>query len=114
HGTVPQAAMPDLLAQADIAYTGLLSDLFLANKTLECLALGLPLVISRWPAHEEYLPEDSVTYFRPGDARDLAKAILEVFRDPAEAQRRAQRASALFDAQYRWAVQRQHYLWLFQ
>ena len=110
HGAVPQTAIPAYLAQADIAYTGLLCDLFLANKTLEYLALGLPLAISRWPAHEEYLPESCVAYFRPGDVADLTRAILDLYHDPREAQRKADSAADLFDRKYRWSIQQQAYL----
>jgi hypothetical protein len=89
------------------------SKLELGNKTLEYIALGLPLAISRWSSHEDYLPEDSVTYFRPGNAEDIARAILAMYGDPADAQQRAVRAGEIFDRCYCARAQREIYLGLY-
>jgi hypothetical protein len=81
----------------------------LSNKLMEYVALGVPAVVSRWPTYEHYFPDDAVSYFRPGDADDLAAAILRVWRQPETAARRAARAAELYQT-YRWKVQRQKYL----
>jgi glycosyltransferase involved in cell wall biosynthesis len=110
HGYIPHEEIPDRLCAADAAYSGLLSDLFMANKTLESVAMGVPLAISRWSSHLDYFPEDSVSYFEPGDPADIARAFLEIYRDPAGARQRAERAADLFDESYDWEAQRAVYL----
>lgn len=51
---------------------------------LEAMACGAPTILARATS----LPEvggDAALYFEPGDARDLARSISEVLRDPATA-----------------------------
>lgn len=52
---------------------------------LEAMACGAPTILARATS----LPEvggDAALYFEPGDARDLARSISEVLRDPATSQ----------------------------
>ena len=106
---VPVEELPELIARANVGYVGMLCDLMLSNKLMEYVALNVPAVVSRWPTYQHYFPDDAVTYFRPGDADDLAAAIVSVWREPETAARRAARAASLYQ-QYRWKVQRHTYL----
>jgi len=108
-GFVPLDELIATLARADAGYVGMLNDLVLPNKLMEYVSLGVPVLLSRWPTFEYYFPDDAVTYFGAGNADDLAAAALSVYRDPAQAARRAARATELY-RQYRWAVQREVYL----
>jgi glycosyltransferase involved in cell wall biosynthesis len=110
---VPVDDLPGNIARADVGYVGVLFGMALSNKLLEYAASGLPIVVSRWPTHEHYFPEGTVTYFQPGDTEDLAAAVIQVYRDPTGAKARARRAARLYREQYSWAVQRQSYLGLY-
>jgi glycosyltransferase involved in cell wall biosynthesis len=109
HGFAPLDVLLDYLDRADVGYAGMLCDLMLSNKLMEYTALGIPAVVARWPTFEFYFPEDTVTYFAPGDAGSLAEALLQVHNDPVAAADRAKRAGLVYQ-RYRWEVQRERYL----
>ncbi len=113
HGLVPFEQMARYLLRADVGYVGMLCDLMLSNKLMEYVALGIPAVVARWPTYEHYFPADTVTYFKPGDADDLARALVAIYRDPAGARARADRALARYQ-RYRWPVQREVYLGIYR
>ncbi len=58
------------------------ADLVHTFKMFEYMALGIPIVISRTAAAEYYFDDDSVRFFEPGDARDLANAIIDLAEHP--------------------------------
>lgn len=101
------------ITAARVGYVGMLNDLTLPNKLMEYVALGIPVVLARWPAFEAYFSEDAVYYFRPGDSVELARALVLIYRDPEGAQQRARRASRMF-REYAWDVQRQKYLGVYE
>jgi glycosyltransferase involved in cell wall biosynthesis len=109
HGFAPLDELLRTLMQAHVGYVGMLNDLVLPNKLMEYVTLGVPVALSRWPTFLHYFPEDSATYFTPGDSDDVARALIEIWRDPAEARQRAARASQRY-LEYRWPVQKQVYL----
>lgn len=108
-GFAPLDELLTTLARADVGYVGMLNDLVLPNKLMEYVALGVPVVISRWETFLHYFPEDSAAYFRAGDADDLADALIAIHRDRAQARKQAARATARYH-QYRWSAQREVYL----
>ncbi|HEV8636013.1 MAG TPA: glycosyltransferase family 4 protein [Chloroflexota bacterium] len=108
-GLVPIDELIANLRRADAGYAGMLCDNMLSNKLVEYVALGVPAVVARWSTFEHYFSDDAVAYFRPGEADDLARAIVAVHREPELARVRAERASELYRF-YRWPVQRELYL----
>jgi len=108
-GHVPLAELVASIGAADVGYVGMQCDLMLSNKLMEYVALGVPAVVARWSTYEHYFPDDAVNYFSHDSAADLASTILAVYRDPAAARERAERAAELY-GDYRWGVQRQAYL----
>lgn len=108
-GYVAQGELLDTLTRADLGYVGMLCDLMLSNKLVEYVSLGVPTVVARWPTFEYYFPDDTVNYYTPGDARALARAILAVAQDPEAARARAMRATVAYQG-YRWSVQQDEYL----
>ncbi len=81
---------------------------------LECLAVGLPLIVTRWGGHREWCPEDMAYYVdcRPvmndfgraaePDAASLRRQLRHVYAHQAEARDRGARASAHIRENYSW------------
>lgn len=88
---------------------GPFSELCQPNKLFEYIALGVPVVASRFPAIEETFPDEEICYFNGGDAEDLAKQILRLYRDPEGARQMAAAAEARFQ-QLQWAVSQRAYV----
>jgi glycosyltransferase involved in cell wall biosynthesis len=107
-GWVPLEELPAALDRFDLGYVGMLCNNMLSNKMMEYVALGLPVVAARWPTYEHYFGDDAVRFFEAGSADALARAIVDVYRDPTAARQRAHRASELF-RNYAWSVQADAY-----
>ena len=57
--------------------------LMLPVKLLEYATLGIPVICARLRTIEHYFNEESVRYFSPNNARQLARAIQDLYLDPA-------------------------------
>ena len=85
------------------------SHLVHTGKMYDYLAFGKPVIASRLQAVQAYFDEDSLCFFTPGDPDDLARAILEFYRQPTKRQAMIGNSQRLYD-QYRWEKQREVYL----
>lgn len=112
-GTRPLSQIAKLMADADLAVVPKRNDSFggdaFSTKILEFMAVGVPLVVAETRVDKHYFDERLLRFFRPDDADDLARAILEAWRNPADTLARAQEASA-FVAENNWDVKRSVYL----
>jgi|WetSurMetagenome_2_1015567.scaffolds.fasta_scaffold03197_4 glycosyltransferase involved in cell wall biosynthesis len=54
-----------------------------SSKILDFMASGIPIVASRTAIDEFYFDDSQIMFFKPDDAEDLARAILELHGDPA-------------------------------
>jgi len=88
----------ELMLGADMGLVPYLSDPFmdiaLSTKSFEYVAMGLPVVSSRLPSMQSIFDEQSVAYFAPGSAAEMAARIVELCRRPEERQQMVRRASA--------------------
>jgi glycosyltransferase involved in cell wall biosynthesis len=75
----------------------------LSSKLFEYVVLGVPVVSAALPTICEHFDDSEVLFFRPGDARSLAAALLETAADPAAAATRARNARRRY-AEYSWEV----------
>jgi glycosyltransferase involved in cell wall biosynthesis len=57
--------------------------LMLPVKLLEYATLGIPVICARLRTIEHYFSQESVRYFSPNNARQLARAIQDLYLDPA-------------------------------
>lgn len=84
---VPIAAVPVHLQRADIGIYPALPDPHMSiatpSKVLEFAFMGLPVIASRLDVLVDMLPEQSVLFVEPGNAQSFAKAVLDLYRDPA-------------------------------
>ena len=71
--------------------------------------MGIPAVVSRTRAEQQYFSEDEVKYFIPGDPEDMACRILELYENPELRTAMAQRALRKID-QYNLETNAKKYL----
>jgi glycosyltransferase involved in cell wall biosynthesis len=115
-GFKPLEEVAHLLRTADIGVTANTEDVFtqliVPTKLMEYVALGVPAVVSRLPAVEQYFDETMVNFFEPDDPQDLASVILSVADDLAKAREVARRTRERFLREYGWATMKRRYVQL--
>jgi len=112
-GFVPIQDLVRAIAAADAGIVAMKRDAFrdltLCNKMFDFIAMGRPAIVSRTRSVEDYFDDSCFQMFTSGDQHDLARAIGELYRDPALGERLAQQASRV-NERYRWPRQRELYL----
>jgi glycosyltransferase involved in cell wall biosynthesis len=92
HGRIPIEDVPGAVARADIGLAPTRHDKFtdmsLSTKVFEYAAMGKPVVASRLPMVEATFPKGTVATYTPGDATEMADAIID-FADDAVAREKA-------------------------
>lgn len=97
-----QAADVGVVAMKANAYSHLIH----TNKMYDYTIFGKPVVASRLRSMERYFDDDAVYYFEPGDPESLARALLKVASDPAEASFKVKRAQELLATRWGWDHQK--------
>lgn len=110
---IPIGEVVRAIAQADAGVVAMKRDRFrdltLCNKLYEFVTMGKPAVVSRTRSVEESFSPACFKLFESGDEKDLARAVLELFEDPARGAALARQAE-VENAPARWPVQREAYL----
>jgi glycosyltransferase involved in cell wall biosynthesis len=87
HGRIAIEDVPAAIARADVGIAPTrrtaMTDFSLSTKIFEYAAMAKPVVASHLPMVERTFPADTVATYEPGDAADLAGAILSLVDDPA-------------------------------
>jgi glycosyltransferase involved in cell wall biosynthesis len=114
---IPTVELPQLLRQADLAIVpyrdGVFTGGILPTKLLEYAALGIPAIAARTPAILAYFDETAIRFFTPGNADELAQAILELYHNRARLATMAHNIEK-FNARYNWPDHRTDYLRLIE
>lgn len=112
HAPVLLEELPELLTQADVGLVpnrkSSATDLMLPVKLMEYVALGIPVIAARLHTIQYYFDEQTVRFFRPGDADDLAAAVAELHARPALRQSLAEQARTVL-RRVNWGAQRERY-----
>jgi len=113
HGRIPIEAVPAAVAAGDIGLAPTrrteFTDFSLSTKIFEYAAMGKPVIASRLPMVERTFGAGSVAMYAPGDADDLARAVLALVDAPDERTSRVSGASAIV-RDLAWEVQSGRYL----
>jgi glycosyltransferase involved in cell wall biosynthesis len=80
-----------------------------SSKTLEFMALGVPLIVPDTTIDQYYFNDSIVKFFRAQDERSLANAMLLLIKDPELRQQLVSKSNE-FVANYTWERGRVGYL----
>ncbi len=101
-----------IMKQMDIGVVPTLDGVFageaLSTKSLEFLAMGIPVVISRTRINLYYYDDSMVMFFRQGDHKDLADCIVRLYKNPGKREELVQNARA-FTERHNWKKYREDY-----
>jgi glycosyltransferase involved in cell wall biosynthesis len=110
---IPLEGIPAELRAANLGVVPTLRDpfteLLLPVKLMEYVHMGLPAIAPALPVVEQHFGDGEVVLFEPGSEEGLATALRRAWRDPGQARRRAERASARLRV-IAWETQRRRYL----
>jgi glycosyltransferase involved in cell wall biosynthesis len=115
-GFRPLEEVARIVKAADMGVTANREDVFtqliVPTKLMEYVALGVPAVVSRLPAVEQYFDKTMVNFFEPDDPQDLASVVLSTADDLAKAREVARRTREQFVSEYGWATMKRRYVQL--
>jgi glycosyltransferase involved in cell wall biosynthesis len=101
------------MRKADIGIVPTLNGVFageaLSTKSLEFLAVGTPMIISRTTSTQYYYDDSMVMFFKPGDHYDLARCIIELYKDRYQRKALTQNAER-FNQKHSWGHYKKIYL----
>lgn len=110
---VPLEQIASIMARANLGVIPKLADDFgneaFSTKSLEFMACGVPVVMSRTMIDTFYFSDEHVRFFEPGNAEDLAEAIWEVYSRPEQTRRRVEAALQLISRD-NWHTRKNEYL----
>lgn len=109
---VPFYQVAQILRNAHLGIVPTKSSVFseeaLSMKSMDYIALGIPIVISRTRAHNWYFDDSMVAFFEPEDPVDLARAVVSLHQSPSLRRERIANATN-FIQQNGWQQQKQVY-----
>jgi len=110
---MPMWDIARVMENADLAVVPKRKDSFgneaFSTKTLEFMALGVPLLISDTAVDLYYFNDKIVTFARSGDENDFAAKMLKLIRDPSARQRQVQNADEFIKLN-NWDAKKSEYL----
>jgi glycosyltransferase involved in cell wall biosynthesis len=113
-GRVPFEEIPAHIAQAHIGIVAIPTGVNPAMplKLLEYLAMSKPAVVSSFPTIKAYFDDSTMMFYTPDDEYDLARCVLELYRDPEKRAAIAAAGGAVYQ-KYRWSLMKLEYLKVF-
>lgn len=112
-GYVPLPQLVEELRRADVGIVAQkaspYSHLVHTGKMYDYLCFNKPVIASRLRSVRAYFDEESLCYFAPGDAEDLARAIRYLYEREEAREMFARNSRHLYE-QYSWKQQREAYI----
>ena len=109
---VPLETLVPLVVDAHVGVVPIRYDDFtkymLPLKLLEYVALGIPVVCSDTETIRAYFDDGMLAFFRPGDERDLAARLVELYHHPERRRALGERANT-FNERFSWDSQKLKY-----
>jgi len=116
-GQVPSSEISSWLQRADAGVLPIRRDMFLdfafPNKLPEFIIMERPVLMSRLKTIRHYFSEEALSYFEPQNSADLARQMVNLYRNPGLRTQLAARAKQEY-IPLRWEVMRQRYLKLIE
>jgi glycosyltransferase involved in cell wall biosynthesis len=112
-GFLPLDQIPFVIENADLGVVpkrknGFGDEAF-STKILEFMSMGVPVIVSDTAIDRRYFDDSVVRFFRAGDEKSLADAMLQLIEKPEMREALARNASE-FVKQYRWDANQAIYL----
>ena len=111
--SMPIRQIASVMADADLGIVPKRDDSFggeaFSTKILEFMALGTPIVVASTRIDKHYFDDSLVRFFAPGDERDLARQMLDSYRDRERSRRLSQNALD-YAKKMSWANKRNEYM----
>ncbi len=113
-GRLPYKEIPAQIAQANIGIVAIPTGVnpAMPQKLLEYIAMGKPAVVTSFPTIKAYFDDNTIMYYEPCDERDLARCVVELYRNPEKRTALATASRAIYQ-KYRWSMMRLEYLKVF-
>jgi glycosyltransferase involved in cell wall biosynthesis len=114
-GWVPVEDSPRYLSKAQVGIVGnrlsteAKKNWMLPVKMLEYAAMEIPTIAPSLRVITHYFDKDSVFYYTPDDAEDMARCIVDIYQHPEKIEA-AKLNLRNFNRQYNWGVMKGHYL----
>jgi glycosyltransferase involved in cell wall biosynthesis len=112
-GFIPYEDVIATISRAHVGVAPMLADVGAPNKIFEYFALSKPTVASLQPSLQAVVDGECVMYFEPGNERELADRILELYRDPKKRAELVSNASRFYDS-YQWNTMKRNYLRVYE
>lgn len=114
HEALPLERIAEEIANSDLAVVPKRASSVFGNeaastKILECMAVGVPLIVSRTRIDTYYHSDQTVKFFESDNDAALAASILELYRDPG-ARAELVRNAATYAQANSWAAKQHVYL----
>jgi glycosyltransferase involved in cell wall biosynthesis len=112
-GFIPMELVAEVLSTVDLGVVPKRSNSFgneaFSTKTMEFMAMNVPVIVSRTRIDEYYFSDQMVQFFESDNAADLATKILELIKNPAR-RTALSTCSLAFIALNNWDVKKHEYL----
>lgn len=110
---IPYENIPAYIARANVSVAPMINDVGAPNKIFEYFALSKATVASDLPGLTAVFDDTCVLYFEPGNEKELADRILELYHSPEKRASLGNSAQKLY-RKYHWPVMKQKYLGVYK